>query len=134
MDLFEAICLTIWWTEGSKLRKSRWNSFIYSVEVTNTDPLIIKTFLSYLRNRLNVQSEKIKVQLQIHDGDDQKELEKFWEHATEIPLRQFNKTIVRPVGKKVGKSQGTCKIRVHNKKLFVELTGRLDKLRGVGHR
>ncbi len=134
MDLFEAICLTLWWTEGTKARKGRWKSFIYSAEVTNTDPVIISTFLTYLRERLGVQNDRIKVQLQIHQGDNQEELEALWEKVTSVPRKQFNKTIVRPVGNKVGKSKGTCKIRVHDKALYLELASRLEKLRGVGHR
>ena len=64
MDIFEAVCLTIWWTEGTKIRKNkRWGSFLYSTEVTNTDPEVIVTFLKYLRERMDVQNERIKVQL-----------------------------------------------------------------------
>lgn len=134
MDLFEAICLTLWWTEGTKARKGRWKSLIYSAEITNTDPIIIATFLKYLRERLDVQNERIKVQLQIHQGDNQEELENFWQEVTDVPREQFNKTIIRPVGNKIGKSRGTCKIRVHDKALYLELAKRLEKIRGVGHR
>ena len=135
MDLFEVISLTLWWAEGTKARKSkRWNSFIYSVEITNTDYTIISTFLRYLRERLGVQNERIKVQLQIHQGDNQEELESFWGEITDVPKKQFNKIIVRPIGNKVGKSKGTCKIRVHDKMLFLELADRLEKLRGLVHR
>lgn len=134
MDIYEAICLTLWWAEGTKARRGRWKSLIYSVEVTNTDPDIISIFLEYLRERLGVQNERIKVQLQVHQGDNQEELEVFWENVTKVPKDQFNKTIVRPVGNKVGKSKGTCKIRVHSKELYLQLAERLKKLRGVGHR
>lgn len=72
--------------------------------------------------------------MQIHQGDNQEELENFWEQVTNVPRKQFNKTIVRPVGNKIGKSKGTCKIRVHDKALYLELANRLEKLRGVGHR
>ena len=136
MDLFDAICLTLWWTEGTKIRRNkRWNSFIYSIEITNTDPEIITTFLKYLRGKIGVQNERIKLQLQIHEGDNQEELEMFWENITNIPRVQFNKTIIRPVGNKIGKSRGTCKIRIHDKRLFLKLTEQLDLLkRGLVHR
>lgn len=76
MDLIDVVNLTLWWTEGTKLRKSkRWGSLIYLAEITNTDPIIISLFLTYLRERLGVQDSKIKVQLQIHEGDNQDELE-----------------------------------------------------------
>lgn len=136
MDLFDAVCLTIWWTEGTKARiDKRWkNTFNYSVEVTNTDDEIIKMFLKYLRERLDVRNEKIRLQLQIHEGDNQEDLEKFWEMETGIPRSQFNKTIVRPTGNKIGKSKGTCKLRVYDKKLHLRLIDMLEDLRGVVHR
>ncbi len=135
MDLVDAVNLTLWWAEGTKVRRNkRWNGYLYSAEITNTDPLIISTFLEYLRKRLGVQDNRIKVQLQIHEGDDQLELEKFWVGVTSIPITQFNKTIIRPTGNKTGKSKGTCKIRVHDKELFLKLTDRLENLRGLVHR
>lgn len=136
VDLFEAANLVIWWTEGTKIRiDRRWkNTFNYSVEITNTDPEIITLFLKYLKERLSVQNEKIKLQLQIHQGDNQEEFEGFWEEKTGIPKKQFNKTIIRPIGNKIGKSKGTCKIRVYDKKLYLRLFDLLEELRGVVHR
>lgn len=136
MDLFEAVGLTLWWTEGTKARvDKRWkNTLNYSVEITNTDHEVIVLFLKYLRERLGVQTGKIKLQLQIHQGDNQAVLEGFWEEVTGIPKSQFNKTIIRPEGNKVGKSRGTCKIRVYDKKLHLKLLSLLNELRGVVHR
>lgn len=59
MDLIDAVNLTLWWTEGTKARiDKRWkNTFNYSVEITNTDPEIITSFLSYLRTRFDVQND-----------------------------------------------------------------------------
>lgn len=70
MDKFEAVALTPWWTEGTKVRvDKRWpNTYNYSVEITNTDPEIIKIFVEYLKERLDVQTERLKLQLQIHLG------------------------------------------------------------------
>lgn len=135
MKLFDAVCLTLWWTEGTKLRKNkRWKSSLYSVEITNTDPIIISLFLKYIREHLGVQNERIKVQLQIHLGDNKTEFESYWENLTKIPKSQFNKTIVRPTGNKVGKTKGTCKIRVHDKLLYLALAEKLENLRGLVHR
>lgn len=133
MDIFDAVSLTLWWTEGTKMRiDKRWkNTFNYSVEITNTNPEIICLFLKYLRARLNVQNEKIKLQLQIHEGDNKTDLENFWKECTGIPISQFNKTIIRPVGLKVGKSKGTCKIRISDKNLHLELLKSLEHLRRV---
>lgn len=132
MDILEVVGLTLWWAEGTKLRPDkRWkNKFSYSVEITNTDPEIITTFLRYLREKLYVQNSKIKIQLQIHEGDNQEELENFWSEVTKVPREQFNKTFIRPAGMKVGKSRGTCKVRLHSKQLHLELIKSLKDLQG----
>ncbi len=121
VEITEAINLALWWAEGTKARiDKRWkDTNIYSVEITN---------LNYLRNKLNVQNQKIRLQLQIHQGDDIEELERYWENETGIPRNQFNKTIIRPAGNKIGKSKGTCKIRVHDKKLHIQLLALLKKM------
>lgn len=136
MNKLDIVGLTLWWAEGTKLRPDkRWlGKFNYSVEITNTDSEIIKIFLRYLRERLSVQNDRIKIQLQIHSSDNREELERYWERETCIPLNQFNKTIVRPIGNKVGKSKGTCKVRIHSKALHLELIRLLDNLRGLVHR
>lgn len=133
MGILDIVGLTLWWAEGTKVRPDkRWqDKFNYSVEITNTDPEIIKTFLKYLRDHLGVQNDRIKIQLQIHNGDTQEDLERFWETETGIPRNQFNKTIIRPAGKKIGKSKGTCKVRIHSKALHLELISLLEDLRGL---
>ncbi|MES2970737.1 MAG: hypothetical protein V4702_00230 [Patescibacteria group bacterium] len=65
------------------------------------------------------------LQLQIHEGDDQDKLEKYWSRITQIPKTRFNKTIVRPVGKKIGKSLGTCKVRFADKATYLKLDSML---------
>jgi hypothetical protein len=119
----QTIALIIWLCEGTKLRRDkRWkNSYSFVVEVTNTNPLVIKIFLDFLRNNIRVANKKIYAQLQIHKGDNKKELESFWSNISGIPLNQFNKTIVRVRGNKPEKTKGTFKIRVYNKNIFLKL-------------
>jgi len=119
----EIVSIIIWWGEGSKSRKDkRWkNARSYPVEVTNTNPLIIQTFLDFLRYDLKVDESRLRLQLQIHQGDDQEKLETFWGEITMISREHFNKTIVRPIGNKIGKSKGTCKIRLTDKSLYEKL-------------
>ena len=124
----------LWWTEGTKSRKDkRWkNSWTYAVEITNTNPAIIKLFLDFLRHDIGVEEPKLKVQLQVHEGDDQAGLEAYWSSITDIPKERFTKTIVRPKGNKVGRSKGTCKIRYCDKQTYIRLSNMLnDTLRGV---
>lgn len=132
-SLQEIIGLILWWCEGTKIRRDkRWkNSYIYAIEVTNTNSEIIKLFVNLLEKEYNIDKSKLKVQLQIHEGDDKSFLEEYWSKEIGVPLKNFQKTIIRKQGIKVGKSVGTCKVRFSNKQLFLELEQRLEKLRGV---
>jgi hypothetical protein len=68
------------------------------------------------------------MQLQIHEGDDQEDLEQYWSNITGIPSNRFNKTIVRPAGNKIGKSKGTCKIRFVDKETYLKMEILLQKV------
>ena len=138
----QTIALTIWMCEGTKQRKDkRWkNAYLHAIEVTNTDPVIIKIFINYLRRNLRVPNGKLHGQVQIHEGDNKRELESFWSKVTNIPIAQFNKTIIRKRGNKQGKTKGTFKIRMYDKAIFeqlqkllkVELDGLISGTSSVG--
>lgn len=132
-SLIEIIGLILWWCEGTKSRKDkRWkNSYTYPIEITNTDPEIVKLFLKLICNIYGVNRNDIRVQIQIHEGDTLGELENYWSGITGIPKNQFQKTIIRKQGKKIGKTTGTCKIRYTDKQLFNSLRLKLKELRGV---
>ncbi len=119
----QTVALIIWLCEGTKIRKDkRWkNSYSHAIEVTNTNPLIVKIFLDFLRESINVPNEKIHAQIQIHKGDNQKEIELFWSKVTDIPMSQFNKTIIREKGNKPEKTKGTFKVRLYDKATFQKL-------------
>lgn len=128
MKYRKIIALIIWWCEGTKARRDyRWkNAYLYPIEVINTNPKIIKIFLDFLIEEMKVPSEKIKGQLQIHKGDHKMKMEKYWSDYLNLPIKQFNKTIIRKKGNKIGKTKGTFKLRVYNKKLFEKLQEMLD--------
>lgn len=128
-NLRAVTALTIWWCEGTKARKDpRWKTAMLSpVEVINTDPRVIKIFLTFITEDLGLELSKVKGQLQIHEGDNKQELEQFWSKATGVPLSQFNKTIIRPTGNKIAKNRGTFKIRTYNKTLYNNLHKMLNE-------
>lgn len=69
-NIFEAVCLAFYWTEGSKYPKM--------VEVTNTDYKMLKMFSLFLLKVCNIEPLKIKGRLQIHEGNSIEEAKKFW--------------------------------------------------------
>lgn len=122
--------IILWWAEGTKSgRDKRWpGARSYPIELTNTNPSIIKLFVDFLRLELHVPNGRLRVQLQIHEGDTQVEIESFWSDITGVERKNFNKTIIRPTGHKIGKSMGTCKVRFADKQLYFELESLLEKV------
>jgi hypothetical protein len=134
MNIRQIIALTIWWCEGTKPRRDfRWkNSVIKPIEIINTDFRIVKIFLDYLTKDKKIPIEKIKGQIQIHEGDNIQFVEDYWEEKLSLPKKQFNKTIVRPKGNKVGKNYGTFKLRLYDTLLYDKLEKQLKRnIRGV---
>jgi hypothetical protein len=98
--------------EGTKRRND--------LRLANSDPLVIKAFLKFLRETCGVQENKIKAWLNIFDDADVELALKYWQDVTELPRRQFCKTIVRPSrgGNYLNRSEyGTLTVFVNNKKL-----------------
>src|SRR3989344_2665391 len=126
----QIIGIVLWWAEGTKARRDkRWeNTWMYHVDFTNTDSQMIKLFLEFLREDIIIEESRLKLQLQIHEGDDKEELEQYWSLATKIPKDRFYKTIVRPKGNKVDKNKGTCKIRYCDKQTYKRLSILLNNI------
>jgi hypothetical protein len=125
----QVVGIIIWWTEGTKAYTvKRGPLIIYPVDVTNTNPDIIISFLDFLRNDIGINESRLRLQLQIHEGDNQEEIESYWSNVTKIPINRFQKTIVRPTGKKVGKSKGTCKVRYADKPTYLKLDNLLKNV------
>jgi hypothetical protein len=126
----------LWWAEGTKAYKDKRtkNSWVYAVDVTNTNPHIIQLFLEFLREDIKIDEVRLKLQLQIHQGDNQDEIEAYWSEITKIPKSRFNKTIVRPQGNKIGKSKGTCKIRYCDKETYLKLDTLLQNITNFSKR
>jgi predicted transcriptional regulator len=108
--------LFLYWGEGSK---SRMNS---SLSISNTDPAVIKFFISWLTKSLFVPKKKIKILLHLYKDMDVKEEIKFWSDILKIPPQQFykpyiKKSLLKSINHKGGFGHGTCNIRIGNARL-----------------
>lgn len=76
---------SLYWAEGFK-KDNR-------LGFANSDPYMIKLFLFWLENILDVPIEciRLRVGLNFSFTDRVGEIEKYWSDLTEIPLKQFNK-------------------------------------------
>lgn len=89
------ICAVLFWCEGGKDVSS-------GVKFINSDPMMIKKFLSLLRSAFPINENKFRALVHLHEYHDEEKQLRFWSDVTQIPLRQFNKSYRKP---NTGKNQ-----------------------------
>lgn len=121
--------------EGTKLRKNNKykNTYYYSIEFTNSDPVLVKLFIEFLRKIIKIDEPKLKCQIFIYNDLIKEDLEGFWSKITGIKLNNFNKTIILRPKNMTNKLnlRGTCKLRYYNKNAFLKLNELIIKNIGV---
>jgi transcriptional regulator with XRE-family HTH domain len=61
------------------------------VRFANSDPRMIVTFLAWLRRCFEVDEERLRLRLYLHEGLDLDAANRFWSELTGIPVAQFGK-------------------------------------------
>lgn len=116
--------------EGAKLRINKFGRKNYSIDFTNNDPRLIRSFLKFLRSNIDVVEDRIKAQLFIYPDHDENDTLKFWSDVSNIPIFRFNKVIhlTQRSGRFKPSKHGTFKVRYHHKEHFLILKGIIDKV------
>ncbi|MBU6231138.1 MAG: hypothetical protein KGI45_03950 [Patescibacteria group bacterium] len=78
------ILAMIYQCEGSK------NDIV--VRFTNSDPSMIRLFVTMFRSVFKIDETKLKIRMHIHDYHDEKELKEFWSTTSMIPIERFSKS------------------------------------------
>ncbi len=96
------ILSALYWGEGNKKDFS----------LTNTDPNLIRIFISIIRENFNITSDKLRVSIRIYEDLSKDECLSFWSKVVGISANQFvNVNVLK--GKKSGKLKyGMCRVRV----------------------
>ena len=112
----------LYWGEGTKANK-------YSVRLGNSDPKLIKAFMTFLTKIFGVRKEDMKFGLQLFSDTDPLEALDYWTKELKVEHSQFYKvtvTISGSLGTYRKKSQyGVVTAYYHNKKLRDLLVGML---------
>ena len=119
--------------EGTKLRRDKRrqnNVYHWVIEFTNSNPALIKYFVTFLRKIIKIDESRLKGQLFIYNDLIQKRVEKEWSVVSGIPLTNFNKTIILKSKniKYKPNPNGTFKIRYHSKEAFRKLDSLVNKI------
>ncbi len=116
--------------EGTKLRRDpRYkNTYIYAIEFTNSNPLLVSMFLQFMIKELKIDPRDIRGQLFLYPDLDKKKVMREWSRMTTIPIRQFQQIIM--LKKKISKFKanplGTFKVRFSSKEKFLKLQSIID--------
>ncbi|MBC7836682.1 hypothetical protein H7X87_02790 [Acetobacteraceae bacterium] len=78
-------CALLYWCEGEKSKNDE------SLFFTNSDPLLVKTYLRTLRAGFETNEKKFRVCIHLHSYHNSKKQLLFWSQITNIPLAQFIK-------------------------------------------
>ncbi len=117
-DTFFVSGIMLYWSEGRKIAEK--------VEMTNSDPEMIKFMMQWFRRICEVSEQKFRVRINVHSLLDKGQTERYWSTITGVSLSQFNKTIVKQtklVGRRNPKYMGTCSIIISDKNLFRKISG-----------
>ncbi|MBI4158471.1 MAG: hypothetical protein HY505_02540 [Candidatus Yanofskybacteria bacterium] len=134
MDLRELTVLgaSLYACEGTKARRDfrRPNGYNYSIELTNSDPNIVRVFSLFLKKIIKADWKRVKGQLFLYPDLDENELKMTWSKASGIPTAQFQKSIC--LKKKISKFKpnplGTFKLRYPCKEDFLKLQSIIDNM------
>ncbi|MDQ3737969.1 MAG: helix-turn-helix domain-containing protein [Actinomycetota bacterium] len=61
------------------------------VGMANTDPRLLKMFVTWLRRNFEIDESRLRVRLYLHEGLDLEAAERFWRELLGIPRTQFRK-------------------------------------------
>lgn len=105
--------------EGSKSKGSQ------NMTLGNANPDIIKLYLVLLNNCFKIDMSKFRVRIQCRADQNIKQLEKYWQEITKIPIKQFYPTYVdkRTIGKPTRRVNymGVCAITYFDRSIQYEL-------------
>lgn len=124
--------LALYWGEGGKTNRR--------VELCNSDPKMIKFFISWLCKCFKVKKDELMCCIGINQGHIKREFEvrSYWSNVTGVPLDQFRKTSFKKVtNKKVYQNFdqhfGTLSIRVAKSSLlYYKISGLINALGMAG--
>lgn len=111
------ICALIYWCEGASNRDGR-------VNFTNSEPELVQLFLYLLRNSFDVDEDKFRAVMHLHDYHDEGKQKRFWSEVTSIPESQFHKTYQKEHTKKQTREgyPGCVSVRYHDVSITRELS------------
>lgn len=87
--ILKALLAMLYWAEGAKHEK------VYGLVFANTDPKLMRLYVSLLRKVYPLDESRFRVRLHLHYYHRHAEAIDFWSNALKIPPSQFGKIYVK---------------------------------------
>ncbi|MGB5565126.1 MAG: hypothetical protein WBN93_02245 [Acidimicrobiia bacterium] len=107
-DSFFVVGVALYWGEGAKTRNS--------CSLTNADPAVLRTFVSWVRSYLDADAQFV-LSLHLHEGNDDNTSQTYWREQTGLLEAPFTKTYFKHPGtghRKNHLPHGICRVRVRS--------------------
>ena len=91
------------------------------VDFSNSDPRLIKLFVTFLRRICGVSELRLRAYVYAYADQDIAQLTTFWSDLTKIPLQQFIKSYIRPLTPNLSRRKmpfGLLHIRYNDRRLL----------------
>ena len=82
-DQLDAFALGLYAGEGAKTPGA--------VSMANTNPLLLRLFVDWLRRNFDIEEDRLRARLYLHQGLDLDEATAYWSAVTSIPETQFQR-------------------------------------------
>jgi len=119
------ICSLLYWAEGSKKESC--------VTFTNSDPHMVQIFLYCFRKAFEIDEQKIRALIHLHEYHIKDKEKNYWSQITNIPLSRFNNSYMKPHTAKRERAEyhGTIRIRYYNSEIATRLKMTYNVLSGL---
>lgn len=124
----------LYWGEGYKKLK-RVNGVqktSHPLSLSNSDPILIKSYISFLLEVCGVSQQKIRLSIRMYHHQNQKQILQYWLKVTGLQATQFTKPYIGVSKSSQGKKPyntlpyGTLRVDVYDTPLFHKVIGWLE--------
>ena len=130
-DTLHVAGVMLYWAEGDKRSRN-------AARVSNSDPEVLKLFMRFLRECLEVPDEQLKITCNLFADhvDRQWEIEQFWLEALDLPRTRLCKSFVNVYSKYSQKKRqnklpyGTTRVTVHSTRVVQGIFGAIQEYGG----
>lgn len=127
----------LYWAEGYKraIIKNGQERSYHTISFSNADPIMVKVFLMFLRETLQILDSKIYASIRIFEHINENEALRYWQKVTGLPKENFRKSYYGISKSSLGKRPynrlpyGTIQVSVGDTKNFHRIMGWIE---GIG--